>query len=59
MPTRSDQTPSTDRCPIQPRPTDTDRYVALPMNGVVLIFDRTVETAWLKSDVAIELESME
>lgn len=60
MSTRPDHTPTTDRCPIHPRPTDRGRYVALgTTQDEVIIFDREHDRAWVKSPDAIELESME
>lgn len=60
MSTRPDQTHATDRCPIHPRQTDRGRYVALgTTDDQVVVFDCEVDTAWVKSDNAIELESME
>lgn len=59
MSTRHD-TPPTDRCPITPRPDDRGRYVALgTTDDEVVVFDCEVDTAWVKSDAAIELEAME
>lgn len=60
MSTTHNRSRSTDRCPIVPRPRDRDRYVALgTTENEVVIFDREIDSAWVKSSSAIELESME
>lgn len=60
MSTTPNRTHATDRCPIHPRPKDRGRYIALgTTDDQVMIFDREVDTAWVKCDAAIELESME
>lgn len=60
MTTHPEPQHATDRCPIHPRPTDRGRYVALgTTDDAVVIFDSEVDTAWIKSDDAIELETME
>lgn len=54
MPTTSD------RCPIEPRPSPDDRYAAVDTDtGDTIIFDQTLESAWIQSDVAIELATVE
>lgn len=48
-----------DVCPIEPRPRNQDRYVALgTTEEEVVIFDRTLDSAWVKSDSAIDLYTM-
>lgn len=48
-----------DRCPIQPKPRDRDRYVALESTEEeVVIFDRNIDGAWMKSGDALSREAM-
>lgn len=54
MPTTSD------RCPIEPRPDTAERYTSVETDdGETIIFDQNLESAWIQSDFAIELEAME
>lgn len=50
---------SADRCPIQPTPDTEHRYVALDTDdGDTIIYDRDIETAWMQSAFAIEINAM-
>lgn len=51
---------TSNRCPIEPRPTDVERYVSHEVGeGEVVVSDTEREDAWIRSDSAIRLESME
>lgn len=41
-------------------PRDSGRYVALDMNErQTVVYDAEVETAWIQSDTAVELDNIE
>lgn len=51
---------TTDRCPIEPRPSTDERYTAVDTHdGETIIFDQTLESAWIQSDFAIALAMAE
>lgn len=50
---------TTDRCPITPRPDPDERYVALVTDdGDTIIYDQEVESAWIQSEFAIDVDAM-
>lgn len=51
---------TSDRCPVDPRPDTDGRYVSIDVNDTdVMLYDVDQSQAWIRSDTAIQLDSME